>query len=63
MTSPDFDWTWSGQAVEFGPVQQIPLEVQQTVHWVHWNWLGLVKVCWKPLEKGGECKVHLIASE
>ena len=30
MTSPDFDWTWTGQAVEFGPVQQIPLELARS---------------------------------
>ena len=31
VTSPDFHWTWTGQAVEFGQVQWIPLEVQWTV--------------------------------
>ena len=58
MTSLDFDWTWTGQAAEFGQVQQNPLEVRLTVHWVRWNWLGLVKVHRNPSEKGRECKVH-----
>ena len=60
VTSLDFDWTWTGQAAEFGQVQRTPLEVQETVRWVHWNWLGPVKVRWNPLEKRGECKVHLL---
>jgi hypothetical protein len=58
MTSPDFDRTWTGQAAEFGQVQRIPLEVRRTVCWVRRNWLGPVKVCRNPSEKGGECKVH-----
>ena len=59
VTSLDFDWTQTRLAVEFGQVRQIPLEVQRTVRWVRRNWLGPVKVCWNPSEKGGECKVHI----
>ena len=58
VTSLDFDRTWTRLTAEFGQVCRIPLEVQQTVHWVRRNWLGPVKVHWNPLEKGGECKVH-----
>ena len=53
VTSPDFHWTWTGQAAEFGQVRWIPLEVWQAVRWVRWNWLGLVKVHWKA---GGSVK-------
>ena len=63
VTSLDFDRTWTGQAAEFGQVQRTPLEVQWTVCWVHRNWLGLAKVCWNLLEKGGECKVHEITTD
>ena len=58
VTSPDFHQTWTRQAAEFGQVQRIPLEVRQAVQWVRWNWLGLVKVRWNPLERRGECKAH-----
>ena len=41
------------------PLQWTATDFQQTVHWVHQKWQGLMKVCQRPLDKQWECKILL----